>query len=153
VRAQEDSEEDMVEVWTVALAVTIKPKNLKPGTTHGAFCKQVKTVLKARAHASVSSAAVRPGAACGVSRLTRSTRARRQKTVPMMPTREQLAEYDMEDDEALVVVTDQEPEEEFTEDDVRVRCFRAAVAVRSSTRKAERRAEAARAMRRRCLRR
>jgi hypothetical protein len=48
----------------------------------------------------------------------------------MMPKREQLAEYDMEDDEALVVVTDQEPEEAFTEDDVRVRCFRAAMLAR-----------------------
>ena len=47
-------------------------------------------------------------------------RARVQKCVPIMPTREQLAEYDMDDDEALVVITDQEPDEPFNaEEDVR----------------------------------
>jgi hypothetical protein len=54
-----------------------------------------------------------------------------------MPTREQLAEYDMDDDEALVVITDQEPDEPFNaEEDVRARCRLARTAPETLTRRA-----------------
>ncbi len=57
--------------------------------------------------------------------LCRDVRKTLQKCVPQLPTKAQLDELEMEDDEALVVISDQEENEPFNaEEDVSDACLR-----------------------------